>query len=178
MTSNMQGYILTLLFLISSFLTGAQVSNIPVDDETGLITYREVVEEVGDKDAFFKRSIGWINEYYSNPVDVTKTRDPETGVIKGLHRLRLKNTLDDGTEVDAGTVQYRFTLEFKEGRYRYTMTEFVLRQASKYPCENWLNSTDPQAKNNLKQLDEFAQSWIASLKEGMMPEPEKKADEW
>ena len=165
------------LLLIPCFLK-AQHSPIPVDDETGLITYQEVVTEEGDRESFFNRSVGWINEYYANPVDVTKTRDPESGVIKGLHRIRLKNTLEDGTQTDAGTVQYEFILEFKEGRYRYTLTEFVLRQASKVPCEKWLNSTDPQAKDYLKQLDEFAQSWISSLKEGMMPEVEKTEDEW
>jgi hypothetical protein len=86
--------------------------------------------------------------------------------------------VDDGVQADAGTVQYQFSLEFKEGRYRYTLTEFELRQASRVPCEKWLTSTDPQLKSYLKQIDEFAQSWIASLKEGMMPEVEKKDDEW
>jgi hypothetical protein len=169
--------LLTSLFLING-MTCAQNASIPVDDETGLITYQGVVEEKGDRESFFNSAVGWINKYYANPVDVTKTRDPESGVIKGLHRMRLKNTLDDGTQVDAGTVQYRFILEFKEGRYRYTLTEFELRQASKVPCETWLNSSDPLSKSYLKQLDDFAQSWIASLKEGMMPEVEKKADEW
>ena len=173
---NLLQFVLLLFFLPS--LTLAQDVAVPVDDETGLITYQEVVTEEGDKASFFNRCIRWMNEYYSNPVDVTKTRDPESGVVKGLHRIRLKNTLDDGTQTDAGTVQYSFVLEFKDGRYRYTLSEFELRQASKIPCEKWLNSTDPQSKSYLKQLDDFAQSWIASLKEGMMPEPEKKADDW
>lgn len=174
----------SLLLIIALFINPflltmkAQEAVIPVDEETGLITYQDVVDETGDRESFFTRSIGWINGYYANPVDVTKTRDPESGVVKGLHRFRIKDTLEDGTQADAGTVQYSFTLEFKEGRYRYTLTEFVLRQASKYPCENWLNSTDPKAKSYLSQLDEFAKSWISSLREGMMPEPEKKADDW
>lgn len=171
-----------LSFLLFLFFTplyiSAQEITVPVDDETSLITYQEVVTEEGDREAFFNRSISWINKYYANPVDVTKTRDPESGVIKGLHRFRIKNTLEDGTQTDAGTVQYRFTLEFKEGRYRYTLTEFELRQASKVPCEKWLGNNDPLSKSYLKQLDEFAQSWIADLKEGMLPEPEKKEDEW
>jgi hypothetical protein len=156
----------------------AQGSSFPIDDESGLIMYREVVEEEGDKDLFFKRAVGWLNGFYANPVNVTKTRDPQTGLIKGLHRFKLKSTAEDGTQVDAGTMQYEFTLEFKEGRYRYTLTEFVLRQASRQPAEKWLNKTDPQSKNFLKQLDDFAQSWIASLKESMKPEPEKVEEEW
>ena len=56
-----------------------------------LITYQEVVQEVGDKDSFFNSAIGWINSYYPNPVDVTKTRDPQTGKIeKGFTGSKLK----------------------------------------------------------------------------------------
>lgn len=168
----------SLLFLIIPFWSFAQEAAIPVDDDTGLITYQDVVTEEGDKEAFFNRAISWINEYYTNPVDVTKTRNPETGLIKGLHRIRLKDVSADGVQTDAGTVQYRFTLEFKEGRYRYTMDEFVLRQASKIPAENWLNKSDPQSKSYLQQIDEFAQDWISSLKAGMKPEVDKGDDEW
>lgn len=167
-----------LLLMFSSYISSAQEAVIPVDDETGLITYQEVVTEEGDKEVFFNRAISWINEYYSNPVDVTKTRNPETGIIKGLHRIRLKKTDADGVQMDAGTVQYRFSLEFKEGRYRYTLNEFVLRQASKIPAEKWLNKTDPQSKSYLQQIDDFAQSWVSGLKAGMKPEVQKSDDDW
>ncbi len=78
-----------LLFLaiaISFSTLNAQIisSGLPIDEVTKLITYQEVVQEVGDKDSFFNSAIGWINEYYPNPVDVTKTRDPQTGKIEGL----------------------------------------------------------------------------------------------
>lgn len=171
---------ITLLVSIFSKLLIAQSSgsNIPVDDESGLITYKEVVREKGTKQEYFNRAIGWINRYYKNPVDVTKVRDPESGIIKGIHRFKIKNTDEDGNTSDAGVVQYQFLLEFKEGRYRYTLTEFVLRQASKIPTEKWLEKSDPQSKSYLKQLDKFAQNWIVSLKEGMQPTIEKKDDEW
>jgi hypothetical protein len=164
--------------IILTFSIALKSQSLPVDEDTGLITYQEVVEEQGSPQDFFNRAIEWINGYYSNPVDVTKTRDPQTGLIKGLHRIKLKNTLEDGTETDAGTVQYEFRLEFKDGRYRYTLSDFVLRQSSRIPVEKWLNDNDPQTKSYLKQIDEFAQEWIASLKEGMKPPVEKKDDKW
>lgn len=166
------------VFLTSIVSTFSQESAYPVDEESGLITYKEVVEVEGDRESFFNRGIGWINKYYPNPVDVTKTRDPESGLIKGLHRFKIKNTDEDGNQTDAGVVQYEFLLEFKEGRYRYTLTDFVLRQASKVPAESWLNKADPQSISYLNQLDDFAQSWISSLKEGMLPKVEKKDDDW
>ena len=170
---------LGLLFIIFSISLVAQNSNaLPIDEETGLITYQEVVEEEGTKKEYFNRAIGWINGFYKNPVDVTKTRDPESGIIKGIHRFKIKNTDEEGNVTDAGVVQYQFILQFKDGRYRYTLDEFVLRQASRIPAEKWMNKRDAQSKSYLKQLDKFAQNWITELKKGMQPKVEKKDDDW
>ena len=174
--------IITLSFLFSTLCISLLAQNsgtaYPVDEETGLITYKEVVQEEGNKEDYFNRAIGWINEFYKNPVDVTKVRDPQSGIIKGLHRFKIKDTNEEGLQTDAGVVQYRFLLEFKEGRYRYTLTEFVLRQSSKIPTEKWLDENNPQSKSYLKQLDKFVQTWIISLKEGMKPKVEKNDDDW
>ena len=177
----------TILFIATIFcsvILSAQtmVSGLPIDDVTKLITYQEVVQEVGDKDSFFNSAIGWINSYYPNPVDVTKTRDPQTGKIEGLHRFKIKNTDAEGLVTDAGVIQYEFTLEFKEGRYRYNLTNFVFRQASRIAVEKWMDKKDPQYNANwdsyLTQVDEFAKGWIESLKAGMKPKPAAKDDEW
>lgn len=173
----MTKFLLTFILNFTALILMSQTTNIPVDEDTGEIIYRDVVDQKGTKEDFFNSAISWINSFYTNPVDVTQTRDPQSGIIKGLHRIKLKNTLDDGTQVDAGSIQYRFTLEFKEDRYRYTLFEFVLRQSSKIPAEKWLNDADPLSKSYLKQIDDFAKEWIASLKEGMLPKVEK-TDEW
>jgi hypothetical protein len=155
---------------------------VPVDEETGLIIYQDVIQEEGDREEFFNRAIGWINSFYANPVDVTKTRNPESGIIKGLHRFKIKSATKDGTEVDAGVVQYEFSLEFREGRYRYTLSDFVLRQTSRVPVEKWLDKNDPQYNplwdDFLIQVDDFAQNWIGSLKDGMKPPKVKADDDW
>jgi len=157
-------------------------ARIPVDEETGLIVYRDVVNEEGTKDQFFNRAIGWINEFYPNPVDVTKTRDPETGIIKGLHRFKIQDTDPEGNMMDAGIVQYEFDLEFKAGRYRYTIRDFVLKDQSKIPVEKWLDKKDPFYnpvwENYLDQLNDFSRDWIESLKEGMKPKGKIKDDQW
>lgn len=174
--------LLTVFASTFSFLIFAQSNNLPIDEETGKITYKEVVQEEGNKKEFFNRAISWINEFYNNPVDVTKTRDPESGLIKGLHRFKIKNTDENGNQSDAGIIQYTFKLELKEGRYRYTLTEFIIRQSSRIPIEKWLNKDDPQYspvwKDHLKQVDDFATAWIKSLKTGMKPMIEKTDDDW
>ncbi len=184
----MKNKLFTLLFSINYFLLcltaypQANSTRFPIDEETGSITYQEVVNEAGTKDEFFNRAIGWINVYYPNPVDVTKTRDPETGIIKGLHRFKIQSTDIEGNQVDAGIVQYEFALEFKEGRYRYTLTDFVLKDQSRIPVEKWLDKKDPSYSPDwegfLDQLYDFSHEWIKSLKEGMKPKGKIKDDEW
>ena len=177
---------LTLLLALLSFgihsATIAQSSKLPVDEETGKITYKEVVKVEGSKEDLFNRSISWINSFYKNPLDVTRERNFANGVVKGLHRIKIKNTDKDGNKTDAGTVQYEFTLQFKDGRYRYVLTDFVLKRGSKFPVEKCLNKKDPQYNPNwqsyLKQIDDFAQKWIESLKEGMQPPAEKVEEDW
>jgi hypothetical protein len=175
-----RNFSLIVLFFFAA--TALKSQTVPVDEDSRLITYQEVVEEQGDREEFFNRAVAWINSFYPNPVDVTKTRNPESGLIKGLHRFKIKSPAPDGTEVDAGIVQYEFTLEFREGRYRYTLSEFVLRQASRIPVEKWLDKNDPQYTplwdNFLVQLDDFAQEWINSLKDGMKPPKVKADDDW
>jgi hypothetical protein len=173
-----------MLFLI--FFTGASQSqelNIPIDPNTGLITYQEVVEEKGEKDELFNRCVYWLNEFYKNPVAVTKKRDFESGVMKGQHQFRIYFTDEEGYKKDAGMVMYDFTIEFKEDRYRYTVTDFLLRKASRYPIEQWLNKSDPAYSEKwdgyLQQVNDFVtKEWVPALKEKMKPEEIIEEEEW
>lgn len=177
-------FLIAILLLSFQGISFAQdtVPNLPVDEKTGLITYREVVEVEGLKSDLFNRAVYWINEYYKNPTDVTRVRDAESGEIKGLHRFKITNNDEEGNRSDAGLVQYSFTIELKENRYRYTLTEFVFRQSSKIPVEKWLNKDDPQYNpywgQYLTQIDDFAKSWIEALIQGMKPPVEDNDDDW
>jgi hypothetical protein len=173
-----------LLLLIANGITVlAQDSStiLPVDSDTKLITYKEVVSETGTKAEFFNRAIAWINKEYKNPTNATKVRDPQTGLIEIYHRIELFREVK-GTQTLSGTVDYNFKLELKDGRYRYTITNFNLRQTSRYPIERWQDKSDkqyvPGNEDFLKQIDNFTRKLIESLKQGMKPLPEKKPDEW
>lgn len=169
-------------FSVYSFTQETDSLNIvPVDPASGLISYQEVVEEEGTKEDLFKRCVNWVNIFYANPVAVTKIRDFESGKIEGRHQFRVHD-IEKGYEVDVGTILYTFIVEFKDGRYRYTITDYVLRKASRFPIENWLDksSTAYTEKWNdyLKQIDEFTKDLIVDLKEKMKPEPEEVEEEW
>jgi len=175
---------LPLIALVINTLTlSAQeiIPQLPIDPDTKLITYKEVVTETGTKAEFFNRAIEWINKQYKNPADATKVRNPETGLIDIIHRIELTYE-EKGLTRPAGTVDYSFKIELKEGRYRYTITNFTYRQASRVPLEKWMDKKDkaysPAWDDYLKQVDEFTRKLIESLKLGMKPPPEKKPDEW
>ena len=65
----------TLIFtaLISLFIAAS--AQVPVDEDTKLITYQEVVEMDGTPDTLYNRATKWVNGHYKNPQSVLITRD-------------------------------------------------------------------------------------------------------
>ncbi len=171
-----------LLILILPFVALSQnADNFPVDENTKLITYRDVVQLNGTQDELYIRGIDWINSFYKNPADVCRVRNRESGVIEVLHRIEIVNEKDGG-KVPAGTVNYELKLEFKPGRYRYTITDLTLRQPTRFPVERWLNKDDPQYipewDDYMKQVDARVNEIIASLRKGMEPVVVKEEEKW
>ncbi|MBL7904731.1 MAG: DUF4468 domain-containing protein [Bacteroidales bacterium] len=174
----------SLAFVISGLFARAQEAatmNIPIDKDSGMISYQEVVQEAGTADELYTRCIEWINRNYKNPADACRVRNRESAVIEILHRFELTNTEGDA-KVPAGIVNYLLKLEFKAGRYRYTITELTLKQASRFPIEKWFDKTDklysPLWDTYLQQVDNQARQLIDNLKNGMMPVPEKQEVKW
>ena len=161
--------------------TNPPASKLPVDPDTKLIQYRETVTQDGTKDVLYDRGAEWLRSYYLNPGSVTKVQDKVNGKIEGTGRLRLYFFDSNNTRADAGMVYYDLHLEFKESKYRYTLTNFTLKGASRIPLEKWLNKNDPaynpQMENYLYQVDTTMQNLVVKLKEGMKPKVIKK-DEW
>ena len=87
----------------------------------------------------------------------------------------------DGFKREANFCEYEFTIECKEGRYRYTFTNFILKEVSRRPIERWLNKQDPaynpQWDEFLKQVDTYVKETTASMNKAMQPQV-KKEDNW
>ncbi len=155
---------------------------IPVDEETNKIKFQGIVEEEGEKYELFKRSIYWLNDTYKDPVRVTSIRDKETGKIVGRHRFRIYYWDRDSIKHVGGMINYTFTVEMKDNRYRYTIDEIVLKSSTNIPAEKWLNKDDPAYDPRwdayLIQIRDFVNNWSSILEEKMKPEPEEVKDEW
>jgi hypothetical protein len=176
--------LLIIIFLVSGSVVSAQEENkisFPFDKDTGLISYQEVVQEPGTADELYIRCIEWINTSYKNPADACRIRNRESGVIEILHRFELIN-MDGDSKLQAGIVNYTLKLEFKPGRYRYTVTDLTLRQASRFPIERWFDKTDkmysPLWDDYLKQVDQQVKQLIENLKSGMAPVAVKQEEKW
>ncbi len=170
-----------LLFCFISKINYSQSADLPVDDDTKLVTYKEVVAQDGDKDKLYNTAISWVNANYKNPNEVTTVREPENGKLVLVHRFKIFNVDKKGLKSDAGVINYTLKLEFKPNKYRYIFTDFNIQAVSKFPLERWLNKTDPQytpsCENYLYQVDTTVNGLITSLKKGMVPKI-AKPDEW
>lgn len=115
---------------------------VPVD-ESGKITWQDVIQVQGQpKEQLYNKGIEWVNTYFPNPSSVTKKRSPEDGLIEGSYSIRLTDD-HNGQKVPSKIVNYTFKLEFREGRFRYTITDFNLKAASRFPLERWLDRDGP-----------------------------------
>jgi len=154
---------------------------VPVDPDSKMIMYREVVSEQGNPGYLYDKAIEWFRAYYVNPISVFTVQDRVNGKVEGTGRLKIYYFDNAGTRIDGGQVQYNIKMEFKENRYRYTLTDFLLKSASRYPLEKWLNKSDPaynpQWESYLYQVDTTMQRLITTMKAGMKPTV-KKTDEW
>lgn len=169
--------------LATTFAQEKTKLDIPVDETTGMITYKEVVNEPGSQDTLFNRCSSWLHTFYSNPWEAAKVRDQSTGIIKIQHQFFIYDYDENGNKKEAGLIMYNAKIEFKENRYRYVIDNFILKQAARYPVEKWLKTEAPDYDvkwaGYLKQIDSFVRDQlIKSLKEKMKPGPVFKKDEW
>jgi hypothetical protein len=70
---------------------------------------------------------------------------------------------------------------FKDGRYKYTITDLNLKATSYMPLEPWLDREDANAQNHsyyLTDIDNEIREVIKSMKEGLASAGDKSSDEW
>lgn len=171
----------TLMLSTISLRAQETTVNLPLDPDTKKITYKEVVTVQGTPAELFNRAIEWTNKQYKNPADATKVRDQASGVIEIIHRIELTRK-EQGATLLAGIVDYSMKLEMKDGRFRYTITNFNYKDKSRQPLERYMNKNDqsyaPIWDDYLKQVDDATRKLIESLKQGMQAPPVKKPDQW
>lgn len=156
--------------------------DIPVDPDTKKIMYRAVIEEQGSSEYLYNKAIEWFTYYYVNPSAVFTVQDKVNGRIEGTGRMKIYFTDEQsGVRMDGGLIIYLIKIELKENKFRYTLTDFNLKAASRFPVEKWMNKSDPAYNpkwdSYLFQIDTTMQRLVSTLTEKMKPVVKKK-DEW
>lgn len=164
----------------------SQNSKLPINPETKLVSYNKVVVVEGiDKSELFKRALNWANTFYNNPADVIREKDSVAGKIVCKPRFKISNEPDKktGFAKDAGNVQYTLNILFKDGRYKYDLTEINWKQLSYYPIERWMDTKAPGYSKDyeyyLKQIEQTSDKTLADLEKAMLvPSKKEKKDDW
>ena len=185
---NRKIFAISCVFIFCSSISNGQgnavMPQLPINDETKLITYEKVVEvPETKKDDLFERAVQWVNAFYKNPGDVLREKNPNEGKLFIKARFKISNPPDKtGFATDAGVIQYSLTLLFKDNKYKYTLTGINWKQLSYYAVERWMDKNsqtyDPKYPYYLTEVDENARKILADLEQNMAVKKKEKKEDW
>lgn len=160
----------------------ATMPSFPVDDETGLVTYTEVIQVPGvSNDSLYNLAMKWIKDFYKMPSQVIKSQDQAEGKIEIFHGFQVTRTEKNQT-MKAGLIHYYLTLQFRDGRFKYTITKINLEGTKYFGIENWINdekyAEDEYVPGYLTQIDEFMTRLIDSIDSDIRPKVKKEEEDW
>ena len=149
--------------------------DMPIDENTKLVTYKKVVQMKGTPSELYDRALAWANKHYKNPGAVIKKADKSSGVVECYSNIPIYTLAKDGvTPVSAGYVYYTLSIEAKENRYRYTITDIYKKEQAQFPIEKWFETSRPEwtpaRYDHLHQIDEAVKKLMGEIEKGMQPE--------
>lgn len=113
---------LIFILLLSSCMVSAQ--DFPVDSVTQRYCIsRIVIAEDKSAHELYSMAKIWAIKTYNSPKSAIEVDEPDKGIlmVKGAIRVNAKAF---GIEEPFGYVHYRLTIDIKEGKYRYIITDF------------------------------------------------------
>jgi len=171
-----------LIILLGLFVfSNVNAQDLPIDKDTKLITYTEVVDQAGSADELYKKAYRWFFSYYKNPHNVVK--ESANNKIVAHPRFKILNPKNKkGVATMGGIVTYSFTVVFKDGRYKYKITNIQWKQTSKYPIERWNDKAAKSYKEEyafyLEQVNSEINKVLSEMKASISKSSEKESDNW
>lgn len=179
-------FLLVLPLLIHAQSKTADVSGLPpfvIDEETQMVVFTDVVSVEGvSKDSLYNLGLQWIRNYYKNSSTVMQVQDQPGGILEGRHSFYVMRDIN-GQNAKGDLIKYSFKLQFKDGRYKYTITRINVQKAAYYGIENWINdeekSSDYEIQSYLEQIYTFfTEEFIPSMETSIQPKKVKVEEEW
>lgn len=181
--------IVTVFFLTFSNVIaqkkGEVIVEIPefvISEKSNKIVYNEVVQQKGAPGTLYDKALAWANKFYKSPSNVLRTKDRGKALLIAKSRFYIYYTdPKKGTKTRTKTIEYILTFNFKDGRYRYEVTDIVFKSTSYQGIEQWIEANKKQYSyryaSNLVQIDEEIKKVIADFKAKIGAE-EKGSDDW
>ena len=159
-----------------------EIPDFQVDDRTKKVIYQGVMQQQGSKDVLYEKALSWATKYYKYPRDVLREKEKDKGRLKAKARFYIFYTdPKKGTRTRAHTIEYTLVVEFKEGRYRYEVTDINYKATSYQGIEQWIDANTRQysytTASYLVQVDEEIRKVINLLKTAMA-KTEKVTEDW
>jgi len=180
--------LLMLLTLTCSLYGQSEKEGLPINDETGKISFEEVVEiEGSNKDELYDRGREWFITKYVSAEDVLQLEDKENGKLigKAISSIPYKSM---GANANM-PIRYTIKIYFKEGRYKVVITDYLLGGLSANdatPIEEIVLNLDSKKKRLQKLYGQYkigvldaGNDLLKDLKTYMSKTTEiKKTDDW
>ena len=177
LTFSLLGFVLLSAFTLPD-------NEIPLDPDTGMASYKEVITVSGVSADDLYRGIAWVNKFYVNPTGVLKTQDKATGEFSGKARFKLQAPDKKGNlQNTGGFVAYQITIQAKEGKCRYIIDRIRWEQPSYYDVSKWSDSTQSNYNKELftsyiTQTAQYFDDLTENLENYMKVGEAEKKDEW
>ncbi len=179
-----QLFFFSVLILLSvTFAFGQnETPKLPIDNSTGKIAYSGIVmvKDSASKDELFKRAKICFVHLFKSSNSVIQNEDKEAGTIigKGIIKVSVRTVT---MILEGGYINFTLTVVTKDGRYKYTCTDFVHEGTLYLPSVGNLENDRPRKwrekwwNSVLSQTDTEIQSTISSMKLEMnRPSPQNE----
>jgi hypothetical protein len=181
----MKNLILAIIGLFCYTCGFSQTNNdwgMPYNTEKKAFIIEEVVTLDGvSKAEIYKRANDWITEYFTSGQKKIYERDADQNFIKLKNRLAVWRQ-DKKERVNDGVIEYHIDLNFKDGKYKYTFSNFrMAADANSQPIEKWMDPNYGKtevAKAKYANLNSLIQESIDNLKKYMQTGKQTPKDNW
>jgi hypothetical protein len=147
-------------------ITGSAFAQLPIDADTRKFTYSEVVEISGSQAELYARAREWFVHAYTNADDVIQMDEKESGQIIGKGKFSVYLSMN------TRYIRHTVTIQVKDNKYRYTITNFVLDWGNGVATEPFETLQKMYQKKAYSAAAETVPSIVQSLKKAMATQKE------
>lgn len=111
-------------FLLSCLFLFTVIPNALSQDDEPLVFAAVVKVDSVSQDELYQRGLVWFTKTFSNANDVIQLKEENTATIVAKAEIPYTQSFISGSTQTKGKVSFTYSLYFKEGRYKYEISDF------------------------------------------------------